>query len=287
MDADSRTHIILVHGACHGAWCWFKVATRLSSAGHRITTPDLAASGVDPRPLREVPTFRDYTQPLLDILASLPPGEKAVLVGHSLGGMNIALASELFPEKVAAAVFLAAFMPDHTLRPSHVLERVKSADMMDTEIKPQDPEGKAANILPVRAAGHTTEGLPVVFFRVILVRSIATGEAERKVCGFSNRVAGTMWQDLTLGASLMRVSSLFLEDLELQQPYSEDRYGSVRKVYIVCKEDLAIIEAYQRWMMEKNPVQEVKELDGADHMAMLSRPDELAHCLTNIAKKYA
>jgi pimeloyl-ACP methyl ester carboxylesterase len=72
-----------------------------------------------------VPTFRDYTKPLLDILDSLPPGEKVVLVGHSLGGMNIALASELFPEKVAAAVFLAAFMPDHMSRPSHVLDKVQ------------------------------------------------------------------------------------------------------------------------------------------------------------------
>jgi pimeloyl-ACP methyl ester carboxylesterase len=95
-----------------------------------------------------------------------------------------------------------------------------------------------------------------------------------------------MWQDLTLGASLMRVSSYFVEDLQLQPPYSEDRYGSVRKVYIVGKDDLAIIEAYQRWMIENNPVQEVKELNGADHMSMLSRPDELAQCLADIAEKY-
>ena len=100
-----------------------------------------------------------------------------------------------------------------------------------------------------------------------------------------------MWQDLTLGASLMRVGSMFLEDLQLQQPYSKDRYGSVRKVHIVCKEevckeDFAIVEEYQRWMIENNPVQEVKELDGADHMAMLSRPDELAQCLVDIAEKY-
>uniref|UniRef100_A0ACD5XNK4 Uncharacterized protein n=1 Tax=Avena sativa TaxID=4498 RepID=A0ACD5XNK4_AVESA len=261
MEGNSRTHMILVHGACHGAWCWFKVAARLRSVGHRVTTLDLAASGVDPRPLREVPTFRDYTKPLLDILESLLPGEKVVLVGHSLGGMNIALASELFPEKVAAAVFLAAFMPDHTFRPSHVIEKLfegNSADMMDSEMKPQDPEGK----LP-----------PSLLFGPQITR-----QKLYQLCS---------QEDLTLGASLMRVGSLFLEDLQLQQPYSEDRYGSVRKVYIVCKEDLAIVEEYQRWMIQNNPVQEVKELDGADHMAMLSRPDELAQCLADIAEKYA
>nr|BAJ90335.1 predicted protein [Hordeum vulgare subsp. vulgare] len=177
-DQASGKHIVLVHGACIGGWAWFKVATRLRDAGHRVSTPDLAASGVDPRPLCEVPTFFDYTKPLLDLLDSLPPGEKVVLVGHSLGGVNIALACELFPEKVAAAVFLSAFMPDHRSPPSYVLEKVRhrhrickgstpayfasflfvplmkmfaqskkfveggTLDWMVTEFKPQDPEGK-------------------------------------------------------------------------------------------------------------------------------------------------
>jgi pimeloyl-ACP methyl ester carboxylesterase len=118
-------HIVLVHGACLGGWSWFKVATPLRAAGYRVDAPDLAASGVDPRPLREVPTFRDYTQPLLDLLASLPEGHRAVLVGHSLGGVNVALAAETFPDKVAAVVFLCAFMPDCTAPPSHVMEKVR------------------------------------------------------------------------------------------------------------------------------------------------------------------
>ena len=36
---------------------------------------------------------------------------RLVLVGHSLGGLSVALAMERFPGKVAAAVFLAASMP--------------------------------------------------------------------------------------------------------------------------------------------------------------------------------
>jgi pimeloyl-ACP methyl ester carboxylesterase len=123
-------HIILVHGACHGGWSWYKVASRLRSAAaglsYHVAAPDLAASGVDGRRLSEVPTFRDYTGPLLDVLRSLPEGEKAVLVGHSLGGLSVALAAEMFPEKVAAAVFLAAFMPDCVSPPSDVVLKVTS-----------------------------------------------------------------------------------------------------------------------------------------------------------------
>ncbi|XBI21620.1 hypothetical protein VPH35_062723 [Triticum aestivum] len=103
-------HFILVHGLCHGAWCWYKLAPMLRAAGHRVTALDMAASGAHPARMDEVPSFEDYSQPLLDALAAAPPGERLVLVGHSLGGLNLALAMERFPRKVAAAVFLAACM---------------------------------------------------------------------------------------------------------------------------------------------------------------------------------
>uniref|UniRef100_A0A0D9V6L8 AB hydrolase-1 domain-containing protein n=1 Tax=Leersia perrieri TaxID=77586 RepID=A0A0D9V6L8_9ORYZ len=259
-DNGCNKHLVLVHGACIGGWSYFKVAARLRSAGYRVTAPDMAASGVDPRPMRDVPTFRDYTAPLLGLLGSLPPGEKVVLVGHSLGGVNVALAAELFPDKIAAAVFLCAFMPDHTSRPSHVLEKFIEGDWldwMDTEMKPQDAEGK----LPTS----------------MMFGPQITREKLLQLCSP---------EDLTLVRSLMRVSSMFVEDLQVQQPFSKGGYGSVRKVYIVCKQDLAIPEGFQRWMIESNPVEEVNEID-ADHCVMLSRPDELARCLADIADSYA
>ena len=45
------------------------------------------------------------------LAAAAPDGDRLVLVGHSLGGLSVALAMERFPGKVAAAVFLAASMP--------------------------------------------------------------------------------------------------------------------------------------------------------------------------------
>ncbi|VAH64903.1 unnamed protein product [Triticum turgidum subsp. durum] len=216
----SSAHIVLVHGACLGGWSWFKVATRL----------------------------------------------RVVLVGHSLGGVNVALACELFPEKIAAAVFVAAFMPDHRSPPSYVLEKFSSKkfvegrtlDWMDTEFKPQDPEGK----LPTS----------------MLFGPLVTRAKFFQLCSP---------EDLTLGPSLMRVNSMFVDDLRLQPPHTEARYGSVRKAYVVFKDDHAIVEQFQRWMVHNYPVDEVMEIDGADHMALLSTPTELARCLADIAVKYA
>lgn len=104
-------HFVLVHGACHGAWCWYKVVTRLRLDGHRVTALDMAAAGADPARLEEVASLSAYCRPLMEFMGALPPDETVVLVGHSMGGLCISLAMEKFPEKVAAAVFVAAFMP--------------------------------------------------------------------------------------------------------------------------------------------------------------------------------
>lgn len=44
-------------------------------------------------------------------MAVAPAGERLILVGHSFGGLSIALAMERFPDKIAMAVFAASSMP--------------------------------------------------------------------------------------------------------------------------------------------------------------------------------
>lgn len=44
-SSEKQGHFVLVHGA----WCWYKVATLLQSAGHRATALDLGASVVHPK----------------------------------------------------------------------------------------------------------------------------------------------------------------------------------------------------------------------------------------------
>ena len=110
MEKKER-HFVLVHGACHGAWSWYKVATLLKSAGHKVTALDLAASGIHPKQAHELRSLSDYLEPLMEFMASLPPEERVILVGHSMGGYCISAAMESFPEKVSVAVFCTAFMP--------------------------------------------------------------------------------------------------------------------------------------------------------------------------------
>ncbi|XP_057426963.1 methyl jasmonate esterase 1-like [Lotus japonicus] len=105
-------HFVLIHGGSHGAWCWYKVATRLKSEGHNVTTIELAASGINPKQVQEIMSISEYYEPLMTFLASLPPKEKVILVGHSVGGLSTSVAMEKFPEKISVAVFVTAYVRD-------------------------------------------------------------------------------------------------------------------------------------------------------------------------------
>jgi pimeloyl-ACP methyl ester carboxylesterase len=85
----------LVHGAWHGGWVWNELAAELELRGHRVVAPDLPCEDVDAGAL-------DYAQVVVDAL----DGERdAIVVGHSLGGVTIALV----PARMH--VYLSAFVP--------------------------------------------------------------------------------------------------------------------------------------------------------------------------------
>ncbi|KAH6833604.1 methyl esterase 1 [Perilla frutescens var. hirtella] len=255
-------HIVLVHGGCHGAWSWYKLKPVLEASGHRVTALDLAASGIDRRSLQELKTLADYTQPLLEVMAAIPPTEKVVLVGHSFGGLNLALAMDMFPHKISVAVFVAAFMPDSTHPPSYVLEqyleRTPAENFLDTEFLLY---GSAEENLTSMQLGPN-----FISFKLHQLSSP---------------------QDVALAKMLLRPSSLFLEDLSKKSAFSKQGYGSVKKVYVVLMEDKAIPVNFQRWQIETIGVDEVKVIENADHMAMISKPLHVCQILLEIANTYA
>ncbi|KAL8477624.1 hypothetical protein ACS0TY_029797 [Phlomoides rotata] len=251
-------HIVLVHGACHGAWCWYKLKPLLEDAGHRVSALDMAASGINPRSIHELRSLDDYTQPLTELMASIPAEEKVVLVGHSYGGLNIALAMDMYPQKIRVVVFLTAFMPDTTHRPSYVIdkynERTPAEEWLDTEFLPY---------------GAPHENLTSMLFGPKFVSSKLY-----QLCSP---------EDVALANMLLRPSSLFLEDLSKRSAFSTEGFGSVRRVYIVCSRDKAIPVNFQRWQIENFGVAQVKEIEDADHMAMFSKPRQLCHILLDLA----
>ncbi|KAG0488730.1 hypothetical protein HPP92_007541 [Vanilla planifolia] len=109
MDMRPR-HFVLVHGAGHGAWCWFKLRHLFEAAGHRVSCLDLAGSGIELSDPDSIHTFDDYNKPLSDFMSALPQGEKVVLVGHSAGGLSLSHCIQVFGAKITEAIFVAATM---------------------------------------------------------------------------------------------------------------------------------------------------------------------------------
>ncbi|KAL5754810.1 hypothetical protein ACOSP7_023030 [Xanthoceras sorbifolium] len=51
----------------------------------------------------------------MEFMTSLPPEERVILVGQSMGGFSISAAMERFPERVSVVVSCTAFMPSPDL----------------------------------------------------------------------------------------------------------------------------------------------------------------------------
>jgi pimeloyl-ACP methyl ester carboxylesterase len=96
---------LMVHGSCHGAWCWRDVIPVLKAAGHEVHAIDLPAHGADATPATEA-TLSLYAD---TILAAAPA--PVHLVGHSAAGFPITLAAERAPDRIARLVYLCAYVP--------------------------------------------------------------------------------------------------------------------------------------------------------------------------------
>ncbi|KAL3538911.1 hypothetical protein ACH5RR_002277 [Cinchona calisaya] len=258
-----RKHFVLVHVACHGAWSWYKLMELLRSAGHNVTALDLAASGINAKQVNDVKYISDYFQPLRDFMAnSIPPYERVILVGHSFGGLAISQAMEMFPEKIAVAVFVTALMPGPKLNVSILNQESLRSQQSST--------------LDSRYFYHNGPNNPPTAF----VFGLEQLSAKVYQCCPS--------KDLELATTLVRPMCLYTnEDLSKELMLSTRKYGSVSRVFIIADEDKLAGKALQRWMIEKNPPDEVDEIKGSDHMVMISKPIELFVRLHCIGGKYS
>ncbi|WP_299891148.1 alpha/beta fold hydrolase [uncultured Ruegeria sp.] len=96
---------LLIHGSCHGAWCWRDLIPQLEAMGHVARAIDLPSHGSDPTPISEVTldSCRDA------VLAA--SSQDTIIVGHSWGGYPISAAAEAQPEAMRALIYLSAYVP--------------------------------------------------------------------------------------------------------------------------------------------------------------------------------
>ncbi|XP_059653938.1 methyl jasmonate esterase 1-like [Cornus florida] len=267
----NAANFVLIHGSCHGGWSWYKLVALIRSSSsatggdhhHKVTALDLAASGIDPKQVDDIPSISDYFKPLRDFMVALPLHERVIMVGHSFGGLAISQAMETFPHKISVAVFVAALMPGPTLNISTLNQEVQSFRRQTSLLDSHYTYGNGKNN-PPKAFIFGPQYLAADVYQL------------------------SPTEDLGLATILMRPLRLYTEeDMSKELRLSSKKYGSVRRVFILSDKDRVGKKDFQRWMIKKNPPDEVKEVACSDHMVMMSKPAELWALLQDIAEKYS
>jgi pimeloyl-ACP methyl ester carboxylesterase len=237
------SRFVLVHGSWHGAWCWDKVVPLLEAAGHRAVAIDLPGHGADRTAFAEV-SLDGYARCIQAALDAEP--EPPILVGHSMGGGAITQAAELAPERIAALVYVAAFIP----RPGESVAELAQSDAGSLI-------GRHVVVDPVSGTAHLDDAV---------VRECFYGD-----CTAS---------DLARARSRLRPDPL----APLITPLRAGRRGgpgdatAIRSVYIECLKDRAVTPALQRRLHTRARCERVYTLE-TSHSPFFSAPEALARLL--------
>jgi pimeloyl-ACP methyl ester carboxylesterase len=102
--------IVLVHGMYFGGWCWRKVAGPLRDAGHLVYAPSLTGCGDRVHLSRPGITVETLGQDIGNLLR-YEDLRDVTLVATSTGGMAVARACELEPDRIGHLVLVDALIP--------------------------------------------------------------------------------------------------------------------------------------------------------------------------------
>jgi pimeloyl-ACP methyl ester carboxylesterase len=236
---------VLVHGAFCGAWIWKPLIERLRTKDHSVEAFDLPGLGEDHTPVSEI-TLDACADRLCEVLASNP--EPAIVVGHSMGGIIATHGAARCRERIAALVYVTAFLPKDG---QSLLDLTKLPEGAGDQVQ--------ANIL--------IEGEPPV----AVMPAAASRHALYDFC--AEHVAA--W---AIERQRPQPVAPFVTPVSIP-PGALD---NINRYYVLCTRDRAMMPALQRRMVAENPCKEVVELS-TDHTPQLSMTEELAEVLRRFA----
>ncbi|ESR39058.1 hypothetical protein CICLE_v10026404mg [Citrus x clementina] len=202
----------------------------------------------------EIASISDYLQPLMEFMACLPQEKKVILVGHSYSGLCISLTMENFHKKISVAVFISAYMPHYKSPPAALIQEYFNRTPVESLLDCQFTFNKGLENPPTSAL------FGAEYMKTVLC----------KRCQL---------EDLELTKMLVRPTGFFVEDLSKESLLTKEKFGSVDRVYVICKEDEVMKEVFQRAMIEDYHPKQVVSISAAGHMVMLSKPEELCQIL--------
>jgi pimeloyl-ACP methyl ester carboxylesterase len=211
-------------------------------AGHTALAPDLASLGRDRTPISKI-TLQKWIDDICRLLDA--QANPVILVGHSRAGAVISQAAEECPEKVRELVYLAAYLLPDGESVSHRAQQDARSQIAPNMVISEDRRSWALRDTAVRDALYAE----CADEDVVLAQSLLTAEPVAPL------------------ATAIRIS--------------DERFGSVPRVYIECRRDRAVSLSEQRKMYSAMPCRQIVSMD-TDHSPFFSAPDELVGHLLSL-----
>jgi len=239
----SGKQFVFVHGMSHGAWCWEHVEAPLRRAGHATLAVDLPGHGRRAHE-RARASVGGYARAVADAMM-LAGFDRAIVVGHSMGGVVIPKVAELIQARVRRLVFVAAVvLPD-------------GGSLLTTHL----PPAAGAILRGLARAGAGAAQYPALMEWSRWLGDLAPGDP---------RVTGTLTR---LTPKPLRP---WRERVDMRRFYAM----RVPATYVRCLADAAVPPARAAEYAARLGVTPI-DLDCA-HSPMLSAPAALARILTSV-----
>lgn len=233
--------IILIHGAWGNGASWGRLVPALAAGGHRIEALDLPGHGhstVAPETVRQA----DYVAHVEQVLLA---GPRAILVGHSMGGLVVAQVAARQPAHVVSCIFVAALLP-------------RDGDSLLSLIRQQSAPGIQAAVRPGAVPGTTV--LDPEAAAAVLCPDAAPAMAAKAM-----RALGPQPNQAQKDAAVVGPG-----------------FAKVPRAYVFCTQDRVVTPALQRQMVDATPCEAEFSLTSG-HLPQLSQTEALAQIILGIA----
>lgn len=228
-------NILFIHGAWGGAWEFQEFTDGLNRRGHHAIAIDLPGHGRNQRPISEV-TMDAYVKHVIEATNAFEG--TIVLIGHSLAGSIVSQVAERIPEKIERLIYVAATLPQSGESVLGLMEGDKAGQLLPRLIFSED--GSIATLAP----GDVEE---------LLLHDVDEPERRKRLIPRFDIEQAT-------------------EPFAFQASLTEERFGSVPKVYLRASDDKIISPILQEKMISNWEVERVFTLESG-HFPMISLPE--------------
>jgi len=234
--------ILLIHGAWQGAWAFDALVPFLTQRGwscHAVDLPGNGASGAAAGPAN----LESYVAHCISVMP-----RRAVVLGHSGGGVVASALAEAVPDRVSALVYLAGMM---------LPSGMEFAEL----VAGTDAPGKAG-IVP--------------YLQWSTDRQFSTVPQQAALDIFLHDCPP---EAARAAASKLRPQAT--SGFALRAQLTPGRFGTVKRVYVEALQDRSVVLGVQRRMQALVPGAQVLSMD-TGHVPQLAAPEKLAALLSSV-----